>query len=423
VLIVHSDHFRNSIFPGGMTISNKLHKIYSKKMSIQLSCSFGFLVFVLSFLELNAEDESAYLLKEPFLWGVSTAAYQIEGAVKADGRKDSIWDAFASQSGKIANNENANIADDSYYRYSEDISLLKNLGVNAYRFSLSWPRIIPTGRGNVNEKAIIHYNKLIDEIVAANIEPVVTLYHWDLPQALEDQYDGLLSSQFESDFVAYADVCFKQFGDRVKKWITINEPWTIALMGYGLGKFAPGRCSDRNQCLHGNSSTESYLVAHNLLNSHAAVVDHYRSHYQQTQVGVIGITLNHDWAEPFDTSNIDDIAAAQRRNEFGFGWFADPLFFGHYPVSMQEAIGDRLPTFTLSQQQRLVKSLDFLGFNHYTTKYYRDCNEVIVTVTDTTNATASKHSVKWGGWVDDQCTIDSKYNKNGHFVGPQGESG
>ena len=184
-----------------------------------------------------------------------------------------------------------------------------------------------------------HYNTLINALVAAGIEPLVTIYHWDLPQNLEDKYAGWLSSEIEKDFANYARVCFERFGDRVKKWITINEPWTSCFMGYVLGIFAPGRCSDRSRCLHGNSSTEGseydtspscknisfavhtvgYIAAHNMLNAHAAVVEVYRQEFQPQQRGVIGITLNHDWAEPL-TQSEEDREAADIRNEFAMGW-------------------------------------------------------------------------------------------------------
>lgn len=241
----------------------------------------------------------------------------------------------------------------------------------------------------VNEAAVDHYNAVIDALISAGIEPLVTLYHWDLPQNLEDEYAGWLSTDIEKDFVYYSRICFERFGDRVKKWITINEPWTSCFMGYVLGIFAPGRCSDRTRCPRGNSSTEGaihrifvnqkiydahikisgYIAAHNMLNAHSAVVEVYRNDYQSTQQGVIGITLNHDWGEPL-TDSKEDREAADIRNEFAMGWFADPLVFGRYPPWMQTLVRDRLPRFSESQRSRLVGSYDFIGLNHYSSKYY-----------------------------------------------------
>lgn len=266
-----------------------------------------------------------------FLWGAASSAYQYEGAVHTDGRGPCIWDTFSALPGKIFDGETAEFADESYERYLEDIDVLKRIGLKYYRMSLAWPRIFPSGRGELNEKGIDHYNKVFDALLEAGITPIVTLYHWDLPQALEDEYLGWLSNEIENDFVAYADTCFSHFGDRVKYWSTMNEPWTFCVLGYDAGTFAPGRCSNRTICAVGDSATEPYLCAHNVLNTHSAVVQLYRKKYQKEQKGIIGIVLNQDFAEPQNESNPADVAAAQRANEFKIGWFADPLFFGDYP--------------------------------------------------------------------------------------------
>ncbi len=183
---------------------------------------------------------------EKFLWGTATAAYQIEGGTTEDGRGPSIWDTFTKIEGEIRNGDTGVEADDSYRLMDKDILLLKEIDLNSYRFSISWSRIFPFGSGLVNERGIDHYNRLIDALVANNIEPIVTLYHWDLPQALEDRYLGWLSPAIEVDFVDFADLCFQKFGDRVKKWITLNEPWTFSYLGFVVGSFAPGRCSNRS---------------------------------------------------------------------------------------------------------------------------------------------------------------------------------
>lgn len=165
---------------------------------------------------------SNYHEQHQFHYGVATAAYQIEGGNHADGRGDSIWDIFSNVPGRIANNDNGQVADDDYHKIKEDIELIKKMGVTSYRFSISWSRIIPLGYGRINQYGIDHYNMLINELLIHDITPFVTLYHWDLPQALEDRYDGWLSSRIEDDFKHYADICFRAFGDRVKYWMTVT---------------------------------------------------------------------------------------------------------------------------------------------------------------------------------------------------------
>lgn len=307
----------------------------------------------------------------PFIWGVATAAYQIEGAVNDDGRGSTIWDIFSALPGKTSKGDTGKIADGSYYRIKEDVQLIKNMGLKSYRFSIAWSRILPTGQLPINQAGVDHYNALLDELERQGIEALVTLYHWDLPSYLEEKYNGWLSTEIEKDFTTYADVCFAAFGDRVKMWTTINEPWTFCLMGYVTGAFAPGRCSDRKTCPKGNSSIEGYIAAHNVLNSHAAAVQLYRTKYQKSQNGKIGIVLNQDWAEPL-TQDPLDIIAANRKNEFTMGWFADPIVFGKYPDSMINLVGDRLPKFTVEEKKRLIGSYDYFAFNHYSTKYYFD---------------------------------------------------
>lgn len=318
----------------------------------------------------RSHDQGGLLNAEriPFLWGTATAAYQIEGSVAVDGRTPSIWDTFSHIPGKVFNNDNGDVADDSYVRFREDIRLMKAMGVTAHRFSLSWSRIIPDDSGTVNRKAIEHYNQFIDELLRNEIQPMVTLYHWDLPDYLERKYEGWLSSEIVTDFSHYAETCFAAFGDRVKYWITINEPWTFCYLGYVAGAFAPGRCSDRSKCAVGNSATEGYLAAHNVLNAHAAAVHVYRTKFQTSQRGEIGITLNHDWNEPLTSSAID-VAAAERKNLFSMGWFGDPIVFGKYPDVMRQVVGARLPEFTEEQSELLRGSFDFWALNHYSAKY------------------------------------------------------
>jgi beta-glucosidase len=240
-------------------------------------------------------------LPKGFLWGFATASYQIEGSPHEDGRADSIWDAFCRIPGKIADGSSGDVACDSYHRTAEDIALLKECGAKAYRFSLSWSRIIPLGGRNdpVNEKGLQHYVRFVDDLRAADIEPMITLFHWDLPDNLHTRYGGPLNkAEFVKDFENYARVCFKAFGDKVKFWITFNEPWCSAILGYSTGLFAPGRTSDRSKSAVGDSSTEPWIVGHSLLIAHGAAVKAYRDDFKAKDGGQIGITLNGEFPFP-----------------------------------------------------------------------------------------------------------------------------
>ena len=292
-----------------------------------------------------------------FIWGTATSSYQIEGAATKDGKGPSIWDAFSSIPGRTHRGETGTVACDHYHRFKEDIQLMKAMGVHAYRFSISWPRVMPTGKGKVNEVGIQFYSDVIDALIEAGIEPWITLYHWDLPLALQLEEDGWLSSSIPDYFAAYAELCFERFGDRVKNWITLNEPWVIAILGHGQGTFAPGRISNE----------EPYLTGHQLILAHAKAVELYRTKYSH-QNGQIGITNNCDWREPL-TDSEPDKAAAERALQFFLAWFADPIYKGDYPKVMKERLGDRLPSFTSEEKQLIKGSSDFFGLNHYTTMY------------------------------------------------------
>ncbi len=300
-----------------------------------------------------------------FVFGTSTSSYQIEGAHDKDGKGPSIWDAFVRIPGKTANNENADVSCNFYHTYRDDIALMAKLGIKAFRFSFSWPRILPNGFGNVNEKGILFYSEMIDCLLEHGIEPYATLYHWDLPLELQMAHNGWLNPKIADYFAEYADVCFNYFGDRVKNWITINEPWVVAILGYGQGVFAPGRIS----------KTEPYLAAHNELLAHAKAVKIYREKYQTNQNGKIGISLNCDWREPL-TDKQEDHEAAERALLFFAGWFADPIWFGDYPEVMRQRIGHKLPHFTDEEKVMLIGSSDFLGLNHYTTMFAANAIEI-----------------------------------------------
>lgn len=307
-----------------------------------------------------------------FKFGAGSSAYQDEGAALEGGKGPSIWDTFSHIQGKIEDGKNGDVAVDQYHRYKEDVRHLKYMGMDLYRFSISWSRIFPQGsprHGGVNEEGITYYNNLINELLKNGMEPFVTLYHWDMPQALEDEYGGFLSRRVVEDFGTFAEECFRAFGDRVKYWTTINEPLTFTLYGYDLGLHAPGRCSPGfGNCTAGNSATEPYIVTHNMLLAHSAAVKTYRTKYQGKQKGSIGISLVVNWMVPYSNSLLDQ-EATQRAIDFRIGWFLDPLTSGEYPDSMRSLVGARLPRFSSEEAKDLKGSFDFLGYNYYSTDF------------------------------------------------------
>ncbi|GLU24174.1 hypothetical protein SLE2022_401300 [Rubroshorea leprosula] len=311
-----------------------------------------------------------------FIFGTASSAYQYEGAANEGGRGPSNWDTFTHQHPeKIADGSDGDVATDSYHRYKEDVAIMREMGLDAYRFSISWSRVLPNGKlsGGVNQEGIKYYNNLINELLANGIQPFVTIFHWDVPQALEDEYGGFLSPKIVDDFRDYAEVCFREFGDRVNHWITLNEPWTFGAWGYSNGAWAPGRCSDWQQlnCTGGDSGTEPYLVIHHQLLAHAAAVNLYRQKYQKDQKGLIGITLISHWMVPLSNST-QHKNAAKRALDFMLGWCMDPITKGQYPKNMQALVGRRLPKFSKDESEMLKGSFDFVGLNYYTSNYAAD---------------------------------------------------
>ncbi len=304
----------------------------------------------------------------------NTPSYQIEGGAAQDGRGPSIWDAFCAIPGKIADGSSGVVACDSYNRWREDIELLQKVGAKAYRFSISWSRVIPLGgRGDpVNQKGIDFYVTFVDALLAAGITPFVTLFHWDLPDALEKRYGGLLNrEEFPLDFEHYARTMFTAL-PKVTHWITFNEPWCSSILGYNTGFFAPGRTSNRSKSAVGDSAREPWQVGHNFLIAHGRAVRAYRTDFKPTSNGgEIGITLNGDATYPWDPEDPADVEACDRKIEFAISWFADPIYLGHYPESMRKQLGDRLPEFTEEERQLVQGSNDFYGMNHYTANYIR----------------------------------------------------
>ncbi|KAK1283515.1 Beta-glucosidase 18 [Acorus calamus] len=256
----------------------------------------------------------------------------------------------------------------------EDIQLMHSLGVNSYRFSISWSRVLPRGRfGDVNPVGIEFYNKLIDALLKKGIEPFVTLSHFDVPQELEDRYGAWLNPQIQQDFGYFAEVCFREFGDRVKYWTTFNEPNVVVMQGYITGDFPPARCSKPyGDCPAGDSAIEPYIATHNIIMCHATAVDIYRNKYQTKQGGSIGIVLTMIAFEPLRDIP-EDRLAAERAFAFDIAWFLDPIIYGEYPPEMRQILGLRLPTFSPEDKKKLANKLDFIGINHYSTLYVKDC--------------------------------------------------
>ncbi len=293
-----------------------------------------------------------------FLWGAATASYQIEGAVHEDGRGESIWDRFAHTPGKIMDGSTGDVACDHYHRWQDDIGLMKELGLKAYRFSIAWPRILPGGRGAVNQAGLDFYSRLVDGLLQAGITPFATLYHWDLPQPLQDA-GGWPARATAEAFVEYADVTSRALGDRVKHWITHNEPWCASILSYQIGEHAPG--------LH--DAPAALAAAHHLLLSHGWAVPVLR---QNSPGAEVGITLNFTQAMPASPSP-DDAAAAHWFDGFFNRWFTDPIYRGSYPADMiasytaEGSLPAEGPPFVHSHDMAAIAApIDFLGVNYYT---------------------------------------------------------
>ncbi len=285
-----------------------------------------------------------------FVWGAATAAYQIEGAAHDDGRGESIWDRFTSLPGHVANGDTGRVACDSYHRYPEDVRLMRELGLGAYRFSIAWPRVHPEGRGRVNAAGLDFYDRLVDELLANGVEPFPTLYHWDLPQALEDR-GGWPERGTVDAFAEYVDVVVARLGDRVSHWITQNEPWVIAWLGYGRGEHAPGRRSDR----------DALAAAHHVLLSHGRAVEIIRRARPLAQVG---ITIDVIPIHPLTTSEAD-IAAAREEDGLRNRWILDPVLHGSYPEDIRRRFARIMPTVADGDLETISAPLDFLGVNYY----------------------------------------------------------
>jgi len=284
---------------------------------------------------------------EHFLFGAATAAYQIEGSPLEDGAGPSIWHRFSHTPGRTHNGDTGDLACDHYHRFKDDVAIMRDLGLQAYRFSISWSRILPDGTGAVNERGLDFYRRLTDELLEAGIQPMATLYHWDLPAALDDR-GGWLNRDVSWWFADYAQVMFRALDDRVAMWCTLNEPWVVTDGGYLNGTMAPGH----------RSPFEAPLATHNLLRAHAAAVTAYRT------VGTkqIGIVVNLEPKYPASDSE-EDAAAVRRADAYMNRQYLDPLFFGTYPPEMLELFGEAWPNMWDASELRVP--FDFLGINYY----------------------------------------------------------
>ena len=285
-----------------------------------------------------------------FLWGAATSAYQIEGSPLADGAGASIWHRFAHTPGKTANGETGDVACDHYRRAPQDVEMMAELGLQAYRFSIAWARVLPDGRGRVNAAGLAFYDRLIDLLLARGIRPVVTLYHWDLPAALDDQ-GGWLNRDVADWFADYARVTVRALGDRVALWATLNEPWVVSHAGYLHGVHAPGH----------TAPAEAPIASHNLLRAHGAALRAIRGE----RGGPAGLVVNLEPKVPA-SDQPEDIAATRRADGYMNRQFLDPVFFGRYPEEMADVFGSAWPRFPEADFPLIREPLDFLGINYYT---------------------------------------------------------
>ena len=302
--------------------------------------------------------ESRLAFPNGFLWGAATSAYQIEGAAHEDGRGESIWDRFAKTSGLVKDGSNGDVACDHYHRWSEDIDLMKSVGLAAYRFSVAWPRVFPTGKGPLNERGLDFYSRLVDRLLEQGMAPYVTLYHWDLPQALQEE-GGWTNRAVTERFVEYTHAVVRRLGDRVKHWITHNEPWCASIVGHAKGHHAPGL----------RDWSAALVASHHLLLSHGLAVPVVRADSPGAEVG---ITLNLSPSIPASKSP-EDASAARHYDGFMNRWFLEPVFRGQYPDDMIRDYAElgHMPrdwhTSIVREGDlaRIAVPTDFLGVNYY----------------------------------------------------------
>lgn len=348
-------------------------------------------------------DLKLSLFPKDFVWGIGTSAGQVEGGALIDGRTPSGWDLFSRIPGKIIDASNASVACDSYHLYEEDVRAVESLNMKSYRFSLSWSRIFPHGGSETNPKGVQYYNNLIDALLAKDIEPLVTIHHLDLPIDVDHQ-GGWLNKSIVQRYADYAEGCFKLFGDRVKKWATLNEPYHMAVFEYSNGEWPPARCSDRTRCAEGNGPVETYQAMHNMLLAHAKIVKTYRTKYQGKTGGQIGINVEGPFFYPLN-QEAETLAATERAFTWRFLWAWEPVYSGDYPALMRDRLGSRLPYFTEEEKELLKGSVDYFGLNFYTGTYVM-------------NLPPSNSSNGYDAVVETDAQYKSVfYNEDGEFIG------
>lgn len=287
---------------------------------------------------------------EGFLWGAATAAHQIEGSPMADGAGPSIWTRFAHTPGMTLNGDTGDVACDHYRRWKDDVKLMRELGLQAYRFSVSWSRILPEGTGRVNQAGLDFYSRLVDELLANGIEPLLTLYHWDMPAALDDR-GGWLNRDCADWFAEYGRVMYRALDGRVKKWVTLNEPWVITDGGYLHGALAPGH----------RSRFEAPIASHNLMRAHGAAVQAYRAEGKH-EIGLV-VNIEPKYAA---TDSAEDAAAVERAHAYMNEQYLDPALLGSYPPELREIFGEAWPEWPQADFELIQQKLDFIGVNYYT---------------------------------------------------------
>ncbi|CAN5313894.1 GH1 family beta-glucosidase [soil metagenome] len=291
-----------------------------------------------------------------FLWGAATSAYQIEGSPLADGAGPSIWHHFSHTPGNTADDDTGDVACDHYRRWRDDVALMHDLGLQAYRFSVAWSRILPAGVGQVNRAGLDFYERLVDALLESGIQPCVTLYHWDLPAALERR-GGWTNREVADWFAEYAGTVFRALDDRVPMWATLNEPWVVMAGGYLHGDLAPGH----------RNAFEAPLVTHNLLRAHAAAVEAYRAE-GRNQIGLV-VNIEPKYAA---SGRPEDLAATARADAFLNRHFLDPVFFGSYPAELAEIWGEAWPEWDAEELARIRQPIDWLGVNYYSRRVTRN---------------------------------------------------
>ena len=297
----------------------------------------------------------SYRFPADFVWGAATSAYQIEGSPLADGAGPSIWQRFAHTPGMMANGDTGDIACDHYHRYKDDVQLMRALGLKSYRFSIAWGRVLPDGTGRINQKGLDFYSRLVDELLENGIEPNATLFHWDLPAALDDR-GGWLNRDSADWFGEYASVVFKALDGKVKLWSTINEPWVVTDGGYLHGALAPGH---RNKY-------EAPIAAHNLMRASGAGIQAYRA-VGKHQIGVV-FNIEPKYSA---SDNPKDLAATRRAQAYMNEQFADPALLGSYPPELKDIFEDAWPDFPQDDFSLTKQAVDFVGINYYTRSVVR----------------------------------------------------